>query len=333
MKMRKKLGYSFACCAALALVLGWPLVGASPFMFSLCTMLALNMIGAVSLHLIIRTGHVSLGHAAFMGIGSYTCVLTVMKLGVPPVVGLGLGVVASALVAAVIGPIVLRLTGKYFVLVTFLLGEITRQILSDWVSLTGGANGISGIPPIAPSLASPIAMYYVIVVITALCVAFSAALLRSETGRAIDSVAEAPNLAESSGVPVAALKIRVFVLACAMVGLQGALLAFYLQYVDPSTFGMSASLNFVVMNVIGGMHSIVGPLLGAAFIVGLPELLRGYVDAQQIIFGFILIVVMASLTGGMVELYEKLRSRLRSLRRGAPNGRADVATLTKGGAA
>lgn len=289
----------------------WPLLVSSAFALSVCSLIALNMIGGVSLHLIFRTGHISLGHAAFMGVGAYACVLAVMRIGLPPVIGLLVGMLAAAALAALVGPIVLRLTGKYFVLVTFLLGEITRQLFVEWISVTGGANGISNIPPLHPGLASPIAMYYVILSAAVICVGFCAALMGSETGRAIDSVREAANVAETSGVPVLNLKVRVFTLACAMVGLQGGLLAFYLQYIDPNTFGMTVSLNFVVMNVIGGMDNIVGPLLGAVFLVALPELLRGYVELQQILFGLILIIVMASSTGGMVGIYGKLQAIVR----------------------
>jgi branched-chain amino acid transport system permease protein len=295
----------------------WPMLGTSLFALSLCSLILLNMIGAVSLHLVIRTGHISLGHAAFMGVGSYACVISVVRGGLDPVLGLAVGVIAAAAVAALIGPIVLRLTGKYFVLVTFLLGEIVRQVFVEWVSVTGGANGISSVPPLHASLATPLAMYYCILLVSLACVGLCWLLLRSEIGRAIDSVREAPNVAEASGISVLRLKVGVFVLACAMAGLQGGLLAFFLNYIDPHTFGMTASLNFVVMNIIGGMYNLIGPLLGAVFLVALPELLRGYVEIQQILFGIILIVVMASFTGGIVEVSARVRGLLRSVRKGA----------------
>lgn len=288
-----------------AIVVPW-MIG-STFVLSMCTLIALNMIGAVSLHLIIRTGHISLGHAAFMGVGSYACVLAVMQLGMSPFAGLAVGAIAAAVLAAVLGPIVLRLTGKYFVLVTFLLGEIVRHVFVEWVSVTGGSGGIFSIPSLYESLNDPLHVYFVNLAFAAVCIGFCVLLIRSEIGRAIDSIREAPNVAEASGVPVLRFKVGVFVVASALVGLQGGLLAFYLHYIDPNTFGTTASLNFVVMNILGGMYNLVGPLLGTIFLVALPELLRGYVEMQQILFGAILIAVMASFTGGIVEIASTLR--------------------------
>jgi branched-chain amino acid transport system permease protein len=234
-----------------------------------------------------------------------------------PFTGLLLGIAAPALLALLIGPIVLRLTGKYFVLVTFLLGEIIRMGFVEWISVTGGSNGISGIPPLHPSIATPIATYYVCLAASVLCVGLCARILASEIGRTMDSVREAERIAECSGVPVIRLKVTVFVVACGLAGLQGGLLAFFLRYIDPTSFSIVESLNLVVMNVIGGMYSLAGPLIGTVFIVALPELLRGYVELQRVFFGIILIVVMAAFPGGMVDIF----ARLRNLIAGGEHGR------------
>lgn len=298
---------AFAAAVVLAIACGWPLLAANPFLFTIATLVALNALGAASLHLIIRTGHISLGHAAFMGVGAYACVLAVTRLGLPPALALVVGMAAAAALALVIGPVVLRLTGKYFVLVTFLFGEVVRMVLVEWSSLTGGSTGIAGIPPLHPALAGPVPTYYVCLTAAALGVGLCARILTSETGRAIDACREAERVAECSGVPVLRLKVTVFVIACALAGLQGGLLAFFLRYIDPTSFGMATSLDLVVMNVAGGMDSLAGPLVGTVFIVVLPELLRGYVNLQRVLFGIILIVVMAALPGGMVAMSARAR--------------------------
>lgn len=285
----------------------WPLVHANPFLLTMATLVMLTLIGATSLHLIIRTGHFSLGHAAFMGVGGYACVLTVMKLGFPFALGVLAGAGASGLLALLIGPVVLRLTGKYFVLVTFLLGEIIRMVFVEWVSLTGGSNGIFGVPAPHPAVESPVGYYYLALAAAAVCVGLSARILGSEVGRAMDAVRESDRVAECSGVPVIRLKVMVFVIACTLVGVQGALLAHFLRYIDPTSFGMVPSLNLIVMNVIGGMNHLGGAVIGSIFLVALPELLRGYVELQQVIFGIILIVVMAALPGGMIEVAARVR--------------------------
>ena len=143
-----------------------------------------------------------------------------------------------------------------------------------------------------------------------ICVGLCWRLLGSEIGRAIDSVREAERVAECSGVPVIRLKIVVFIIACALVGVQGALQAHFLKFIDPSAFNGEASLYMVVMNVVGGMYHVVGPLLGTVFMVALPEALRSYVELQRVIFGVILIIVMAALPGGIVAVAANIRRSL-----------------------
>lgn len=314
-KGRPSLAAPAAVIAVLAALIVLPLVMRdSAFALTATTLVLLSAIGAASLNLIIRTGHISLAHAGFMGIAAYTCVLAEMRLGWPFLPAMLLGCAASAAVASVLGPIVLRLTGKYFVLVTFLLGEIIRLVFVEWTSLTGGSNGIQGLPSIHPMFATPLAFYYLALAASVICVGICWRLLRSEIGRAIDSVREADRVAECSGVPVIRLKILVFIIACALVGVQGALQAHFLKFIDPSAFNSEASLYMVVMNVIGGMYHLAGPLVGTVFMVALPEALRSYVELQRVIFGVILIVVMAALPGGIVGILAQVR-RMRDARR------------------
>lgn len=291
---------SVAVVVVIALLAVWPLVLDSSFALTVVTLVLLSAIGAASLNLIVRTGHISLAHAGFMGVAAYTCVLAEMRMGWPFLPAMLLGCAASGLLALVLGPIVLRVTGKYFVLVTFLVGEIIRLTFVEWSSLTGGSNGIQGIPLIHPVFESRLHFYYLALFASLVCVGICWRILQSEIGRAIDSVREADRVAECSGIPVSRLKITVFVIACTLVGVQGALQAHLVQFIDPGSFSSEVSLNMVVMNVIGGMYHVVGPMLGSVFMVALPETLRSYVELQRVIFGVILIVVMAALPGGIV---------------------------------
>lgn len=285
-----------------------PLVSADKFTVSLGTTLMITGIATTSLHLIIRTGHVSLGHAAFMGLGAYASVIATVDYGLPYPVAVVLSFLVPAAVALAVGPLLLRLSGKYFVLVTFLLGEIIRLVFVSWQSFTGGSNGIFGIPVPYPVLESPIAFFYFTLGFAVVCIGFVARLLQSETGRTIDAIREDPRLAECSGVPVLRVKVTVFAIACGLAGISGALFGSFVRYIDPTSFSIIQSLNFVVMNVVGGMHQLVGPIVGTLFFVILPEFLRGYVELQRVIFGVCLIVVMAFLPGGIVELVARLRT-------------------------
>ena len=313
--MSRRRSHYFVIAAVM--LLGWPWLTEDKFLHHVGGLICITAIAAASLHLIIRTGHVSLGHAAFMAAGAYVSVLTVMQLGLPWPVGLLAGTAAAALLAAIVGPIVLRLTGKYFVLVTFLFGEMVRMALVVTPGLTGGANGIFDVPPPYPFLLSNRAYYYFALAFAVFGVGLCARLLTCEYGRAIDAIREGERLAECSGVPVIRVKVTVFVIACALAGMAGSLQAHFIRYVGPESYSIVQSLNLVVMNVIGGMTSLIGALIGTVFMVTLPELLRGYVNLQQVLFGLILFATMAFLPGGIIELGRRLRALLRARGAGA----------------
>jgi len=299
---------------AAIILIGWPWLTEDKFLHHVGVLICITSIAAASLHLIIRTGHVSLCHTAFMGFGAYGSVIMVMRFNMPWPVGLLVGTALAAAVAALIGPIVLRLTGKYFVLITFLMGEVVRMAIIENSSITGGSNGIFSVPPPYPFLLSNRAYYYFALAFAVLGVGFCARLLTSEFGRAMDAVREADRLAECSGVPVIRLKVTVFIIACALAGMTGSLQAHYIRFVGPEAYSGFQSLNLVVMNVIGGMSSLYGAMLGTVFMVTLPELLRGYVNLQQIMFGAILFATMAFLPGGLIEAGRRIKALLLSRR-------------------
>lgn len=297
--------------AGLSLALLFPFYFTEHFPQHIAILFFLYSIGGVGVHLIIRCGHVSLGQAAFMGVGSYVSVLLNMKLGAPWVASATLGVLASCLLALLVGPVVMRLSGKYFVLVTFLFGEIARMAFAEWVSVTGGANGISDIPPPAHIFLSTLNYYYLALFFLVTCLAAAMLLLNSQIGRIINSIRESDRLAECSGIPVLRFKVIFFTIGCGFNAVQGVLLAHYVRYIEPVTYGVVESLNMVVANVLGGMTSLIGPLIGTVFVIVLPEFLRETVLYQKVIFGILLIVVMAVVPGGMVEIGVRLISFVR----------------------
>ena len=296
--------------AGAAFLVGWPWLTEDQFLHHVGVLILLTAIGAASLHLIVRTGHVSLCHAAFMAFGAYGSVLTVMRLDLPFPIGLLVGMASAALLAAIIGPIVLRLTGKYFVLITFLFGEVVRMAIVENIALTGGSNGIFNVPPPAEIFLSNRAYYYLALAFAVFAIGLCARILTSEIGRAMNAIRDGERLAECSGVPVIRFKVIIFIIACALAGMQGSLMAHYNKVLSPENFSGLISLNLVVMNVIGGMSSLAGALIGTVFMVMLPELLRGWVNLQQIIFGAILFATMAFLPGGIIEAVRRIRSYL-----------------------
>ena len=309
------LVYTLAILGGLVLV-SWPLLLNDIFFTHVATLVLLYCIGAAGLHLILRTGHVSMGHAAFMGIGAYTSVVTMMKLAWPYPLALATGALLAALLALALGPIILRVRGVYFVLVTFTLGEVVRLVFVNWVPVTGGSNGIFQVPPPFPLFLSNLAYYYLALVMAALCVGLVGRIVTSEVGRVLDAIGESERLAQSTGVPVLRFKVLAFVIGCTLVGIQGSLQAHFIRYISPVSFAFSESLNFVVMNVVGGMNSLVGAMIGALFIVPLPEFLRGWVEYQHIFYGIILILVMAFMPSGLAGLLSRAAAALSMRRRG-----------------
>jgi branched-chain amino acid transport system permease protein len=299
-------------------LLVWPLFVDEPFFLHIATLAVLYTIGAASLHLVLRIGHLSLCHAAFLGLGGYTSALLTTSLSWPFAPAFIASGLVPAAVALIVGPIVLRLRGVYFVLITFTFGEVVRLILVEWQSLTGGADGIFRIPPPHALLASKRAYYYFALVMALACVGVVARILASATGRFIDAIREGERLAQSSGVPILRFKVVVFAIACGLVGLQGSLLAHFITFVAPSAYAFNESLNLLVMNVIGGMGSLAGPLLGAVFLTALPEFLRGWVELQRFLYGVVLIIVMLFVPGGLIELGRRTLALARRGRGGRP---------------
>jgi branched-chain amino acid transport system permease protein len=290
----------------------WPMFVHGVFFTYIGTLVLLYTIGAASLHLILRTGHLSLCHAAFMGLGGYASALLTTRLGWPFVPALLASAAVPAAIALVVGPILLRLRGVYFVLVTFTLGEVVRLVFTEWQSLTGGADGIFRIPPPFPFLADKRAYYYFALIMATVCVGIVARILSSQTGRYIDAIREAERLAQSSGVPVLRFKVMIFAIACGLVGVQGSLLAHFITFIAPSAYTFNESLNLLVMNVIGGMGGLTGPLIGAAFLTALPEFLRGWVELQRVLYGVVLMLVMLFVPGGLIEIGRRMLAPGRS---------------------
>lgn len=281
----------------------------SDFHIHLLVLVGLNVVIVSGLALLSRTGQLSLGHGAFVGIAAYGAVLANMKAGWPFWLSALCGIAIAALVALVLGWVILRLRGVYFVLVTFAFAELVRLALLDWAGITGGANGIAGIPPASLfgfAFDTKPRFLVLATVAAAASVCFLWRIARTPTGHAYDAVAENPALAEASGLDVHRLQLQAFVIGCGLAGLGGVLMAHYVGFVSPESFNTALSINVIVMLVIGGRQSVWGPLIGAAILTPLPELLRGAVQTQHIFYGAALILILHFLPGGLASLPARL---------------------------
>ncbi len=275
------------------------------FTYHLAIFICINAIVVTSLSVLARAGQISLCHGALAGIGAYASVFCVKGLGLPFAVGVVAAMAAAGLVAYLLGRIVLRLQGVYFVLVTFAFGELLRLVLLEFGDVTGGANGITNIPPPAifgyVFLDKP-AFYALAAAIAIAVLAFFRRFYASPAGEAVDAVGENPALAESSGIGVRRTQLFAFTLASVFAGLGGALLAHYVGYISPESFNMHLSVALIIMMVVGGRRYLLGGLVGALVMTPLPEFFRGAVESQDILYGVALILMLRFLPQGLAGM-------------------------------
>jgi branched-chain amino acid transport system permease protein len=296
-------GALIAVLLAAALIV--PQLTSNQFYLHLANLVLLNAIFAISLGLIASVGQISLMHSAFVAAGAYVSALAALNLKIPPILGIVLAGLITGLLAALLGKILLRLRGVYFVLVTFLAGQVFTLIALNWDSVTHGANGLVGIPAISLfgfPLSTRLRFYYFALAAFVLVVSFIWLLMRSQYGRAFRSIAENVRLAESSGIDVSRYQIIAFALGSGIAGAAGAVMIHYVRFLSPDSFTFNDSISYITMLVVGGRHTLIGGILGALFLTPLPEALRGLVGAQHIVYGAILLGVLLFLPGGLVSI-------------------------------
>ena len=287
----------------------WPLVYPEKFYLHVGILLLIHLIGAISLNLTMRTGLLSFIHPAFMGIGAYTSALLVMRAGLPFAIAFPLAGIVPGIVSLVLGPILLRLKGVYFVLITFVSGEVIRLVFVNNQSLLGGSNGIYDIPSarlgflsLSFELSNKISVYYFTLAVTLIICAACISLIRSEFGRALNTINENDVLAECTGVNTLRYRIFAFTLGAIMVGLAGSIYAHYIRYIAPIDFTWRLGLDFIAYNVLGGIFAAWGPIIGTILLVPLPEFLRSAVEYQWILYSIIIILVIRFMPEGLATV-------------------------------
>lgn len=246
---------------------------------------------ALSIWLTLSCGMLSIGNAAFMGIGAYTAALVTMNLGWPFPIALLLGMIAPAVMAFIIGKPTLRLSGIYLAMATLGFGEVVRITLLNWESLTGGALGLNGIPQLTQWWHVLLAVVLVLLVLWR--------MRRSKIGRAFEAIKEDDTAAGLMGIAVANTRMLAFVLGAAIAGLAGGLDAHLTFFIGPQEFGFDRAVDILTMAILGGIGGLPGPLLGAAILTLLPEVLRSLRDFRLVINGLILVTIVLFLPKGI----------------------------------
>jgi branched-chain amino acid transport system permease protein len=268
------LGHKIALLAFLTFVALVPVLF-GPYLVFVAGVCGVAVIGALSLNLLTGvTGLISLGHAAFLGIGAYTAAILSSKAGWPLIAVLpGAGVVA-ALCGAIVGIPALRLRGLYLVVTTLALQFITDHVIYHWESLTHGDKGIKTVAPAILGITlAPHQFYYVIVLLAGLFALFMKNLVMTRTGRAFVAIRDRDVAAEIIGIQMARYKIISFMTSSFMAGVAGALYAYLLGLINPDYFTFHQSILYAVMCLVGGMGTVLGSILGAVFMTLLPEVI------------------------------------------------------------
>ena len=291
-----------------------PILWPDEFYLNVIISTYLQIILAVSLNMIIKTGKLSIAHAAFMGIGGYTSALAVMRLGLPYLLALPLSGLMGACIAILVGRLLLKLQGVYFVLVTFAFGEVIRLFFVNLVEPFGGPTGIINIPPpkitVFPgttfTILSKVSYYYLVLLVMLITLFLIQRIYHSSIGKAMDCTRETEHLAEFTGINTFQQKMFAFAAGGFFAGLAGSLFAHYYRYISPESFTFWESVNLIVINVVGGMGGIAGPILGSIFLVPLPEFLRGFVEYQRVLYGLILILTLWFMPAGMLGVVNQI---------------------------
>ncbi|HVO17199.1 MAG TPA: branched-chain amino acid ABC transporter permease [Alphaproteobacteria bacterium] len=259
-------------------------------------------LAAMSLNFLLGyTGVLSFGHAAYFGLGAYGTAMTIKYLYPSTPVAILVGIVVGTLAAALIGPLIIRLRGVYFAMVTIAFGQVFFFIAFRWNSVTGGDDGLTGWTrqPLHLGFATiniqnnPSAYYYLVLVLFTVAVGVMAWLLRSPFGRTLIAIRENERRARFLGIPVDQHIWMSWVVSCCFVSLAGALYALLNNFVDPRALYWTQSGDFVIMAVLGGMRSFWGPLIGAAIYVVLQDYLSSQTENWMSFIGlfFVLIVL------------------------------------------
>ncbi len=276
-------------------------IGQVIFSPAVIMLVGINAITGLGLYLTVSTGQFSLGHAAFMAIGAYTSGILTVKFNLPLVPALFVAAAAASLVGIIFGLPALRTRGTYLAVITLGLGELVRVFFSS-VEYVGGVSGMNGMRGTTP---------FLVVTTLVICTVFVKWLMGTPLGRAFEAIGQDEVVAESIGINTTRLKVSAFALGAALAGVGGALYAHLMFFIDPPMFDYNYSVLILLFMIFGGMETPWGAILGAAILTPLPELVRGLGHWRMLIYGAILVLMMAVRSQGLFS--KRSAKRLKDL--------------------
>ncbi|EOA05891.1 ABC transporter permease [Herbaspirillum frisingense] len=296
--------------ASLLLLLALPLLaGRFPYLPVLMVEILIAVLFAASLHFLMGPGGmVSFGHAAYFGLGAYAAALVSLRLQWPLPLAMLSGALTAMLAALLFGWFCVRLSGVYLAMLTLAFAQIVWAGIFQWDDLTGGSNGLVGLRP-GEALASPVAYYYLALACAALGVYLLRRVVQAPFGLALRAARDAPVRAEALGMDVRALQWGGFAVAGLFCGLAGVLFAFSKGSISPEVASVGRSVDGLVMVLLGGVQSLLGPLLGASLFVWLQDLVARETDYWRALLGGVILLLVLLFPGGIVGALRGWRGR------------------------
>ncbi|NLD67773.1 MAG: branched-chain amino acid ABC transporter permease [Limnobacter sp.] len=303
----------------LAAAIAFPLVASNDYHLTVMSMAFIFAIATVGLNLITGyTGQFNLAHSGFMAIGAYTVGILTVDHGMPFWVAFALSGFVAAFIGYFVGIVSLRLKGHYFSIFTLCVGAIIHLLIEKWEGLTHGAVGIIGIPapePIGPiEFESPTTQYYLVLTVLAISTWLMHRIVDSLLGRTFMAIRNSDELAEALGIPLMRNKVLAFVLSVFYAGLAGGLYAGHVRFLGPDLANVNYTFEMVMAMLVGGIGTLLGPLLGSLIVPWLTQYLQFLQDYRMIVFGPLLVLLIIFVPDGIVGSWQKRRARRRAER-------------------
>jgi branched-chain amino acid transport system permease protein len=331
-----------AFLAFAVVVMGAPVFTTNKYYLSILAFTATRLMISLGLNLLLgQAGQISLGHAAFVGMGAYGSAIMTTRWGVNPWLAMVIAAAVAGAAAGLIGIPTLKLKGHYLALATLGVGEIAFILMIQMKGITNGTDGLTGIPALSIgglklTQYNPRAFHVLVWGVALVMLLISLNLVDSRVGRSLKALHRSEVAARSLGVNTSFHKVQIFVVSAVFASIAGSFYAHYVQYISPDSFTLTFSILLVTGVIIGGLGSVWGAVWGALVLSLLPQYLRQYDDYTNLVFGLLVIVIMIFLPAGIIGIPSALVSAWRRLRRGdggdtGPDESADAATLPDGG--
>jgi branched-chain amino acid transport system permease protein len=288
-----------------AVILLAPVFLGSGYLINVLVFVGIYTILAVALNLLLGlAGQISLGHAAFFGLGAYISGVLTATHALDPWLSMVIAVVTVGIIAFILGFPILKLKGHYLAMATLGMGIIVYIIFNETIDITGGPSGLSGIPHLSLGgviFNSDLKNYYLVWFFAIMIILLSVNLAVSRIGRALRAIHDSEVAARIMGVNARLLKVQIFSISGVISALAGSLYAHTVTFISPTSFGFNVSIELLTMVIIGGLGSIYGSFLGAAILTLLPEFFRTFQDYDIIVYGLTLVVITMFMPGGLVR--------------------------------